>query len=126
MKASHHDKSSSQQTNAYQCSALAQILECLHILQHKAFDLFKIGADLLVWRYDSSRHDSRPWTSAYNPSHESARWQSAVAVAIEAMDGKSAQVAPGAMFFRSAVQAPSSFFRSRTRIATIGHQVFYR
>lgn len=65
-------------------------------------------------------------TSSYNPRRDTAAWESAVSVSREAREGASADVAPGAMFFRAAYAAPTGFFRTRTRVATLGDHVFYR
>jgi N-acetylmuramoyl-L-alanine amidase len=65
-------------------------------------------------------------TATYNPRRDTAAWENAVSVSREARDGASADVAPGAMFFRAAYAPPSGFFRNRTRVATLGDHVFYR
>ena len=60
----------------------------------------------------------------YNPPRD-ARWRRALEVARDARDGVSAPVVGNALFFRAAY-ASSAFFRSRTRVATLGDHVFYR
>ena len=65
-------------------------------------------------------------TTRYHPRTDSASWASALAVAVEARSGKAEAVVPGALFFRAGYAAPSSFFRSRTRVASVGDHVFYR
>jgi len=65
-------------------------------------------------------------TTRYHPDRDSAQWQTAVAVAFEALSGKAHTVVPGALFFRAAYAAPTNFFKNRTRIAALGDHVFYR
>jgi N-acetylmuramoyl-L-alanine amidase len=65
-------------------------------------------------------------TSSYEPRRDTPAWDSAVSVSREARRGASVDVAPGAMFFRAAYAAPTGFFRSRVRVATLGDHVFYR
>ena len=65
-------------------------------------------------------------TAAYNPAQDGAAWADAVEVARTVLTGSADDVAPGAMFFRSAAHPASIFFRSRQRIAAVGAQIFYR
>ena len=60
----------------------------------------------------------------YTPPRD-ARWRRAVEIARDARDGVSEPVVGNALFFRAAY-ADSAFFRSRTRVATLGDHVFYR
>lgn len=61
---------------------------------------------------------------AYDPSGDS-RWSHSLSIALQAMAGEGANVAPGALFFH-AVGYKSSFFRSRLRVTQIAGHVFYR
>lgn len=61
---------------------------------------------------------------AYNPPRD-ARWRRALDVSRDARDGVSAPVVGNALFFR-ATWGSSAFFRTRTRVATLGGHVFYR
>jgi N-acetylmuramoyl-L-alanine amidase len=61
---------------------------------------------------------------AYNPAHDG-RWHTALDVARDARDGRSAPVVGGALFFRTA-QGNATFFRTRTRVASLGDHIFYR
>jgi len=65
-------------------------------------------------------------TTRYHPNRGSSQWQTAVAVAFEALSGKAQSIVPGALFFRAAYAAPTGFFKGRTRIAALGDHVFYR
>ncbi|SFS12695.1 cell wall hydrolase [Sphingomonas jatrophae] len=65
-------------------------------------------------------------TAAYEPAREGAAWATAVAVSREALEGAADPVAPGALFYHAAYQAPTSFFRGRQRVATLGDHIFYR
>ncbi len=65
-------------------------------------------------------------TASYNPSRDSAQWESAVAVSRQARDGTADAVAPGALFYHAAYAAAGSFFRSRQRVVTLGDHIFYR
>lgn len=65
-------------------------------------------------------------TDAYSPRRDTADWQTAVAIARDALSGTSDPVAPGAMFFRASYSQPNSFFRTRPRVASIGGHIFYR
>ncbi len=65
-------------------------------------------------------------TGSYNPRRDTDRWASAVEVSREAIAGAAQAVVPGAMFYHAAYQAPNAFFRTRTRISTIGDHIFYR
>lgn len=65
-------------------------------------------------------------TAAYSPRRDTADWQTAVAIARDALSGTSDPVAPGAMFFRASYSQPNSFFRTRPRVAAIGGHIFYR
>lgn len=117
-------------------------LECMaKVVLHEAGNQPRAGqlavAQLIVNRVESGRFAdtvcgvvNQPGqffqTSRYNPRRDTAAWASAVAVSREASAGQSADVAPGAMFFRAAYAAPTGFFRTRTRVATLGDHVFYR
>jgi spore germination cell wall hydrolase CwlJ-like protein len=65
-------------------------------------------------------------TAAYNPHRDTERWASAVEVSREAMAGGANEVVPGAMFYHAAYRAPNAFFRTRTRLSTVGDHTFYR
>lgn len=65
-------------------------------------------------------------TAAYHPDTSSASWAESVSVAREAMSGAAPSVAPGALFFHAAFQAPRAFFRSRQRVTMLGGNIFYR
>lgn len=65
-------------------------------------------------------------TRAYHPDRDSGDWQTAVAVAREALAGSAEDAAGGALYFHAAYRPRSGFFRSRQRVAAIGSQVFYR
>ena len=117
-------------------------LECMaKVVVHEAGNQARAGqlavAQLIMNRLESGRFADTICgvvnqrgqffqTSAYNPRRDTALWAGAVSVAREARDGVTADVAPGAMFFRAAYAAPSGFFRSRTRVVTLGDHVFYR
>lgn len=64
--------------------------------------------------------------SSYHPDESSDGWQQSVGVARDALRGSGADAAPGALFFRAAYVAPTSFFRTRQRVAAIGDHIFYR
>lgn len=61
---------------------------------------------------------------AYNPSSDP-RWQTSQRLAVEAVNGKGRNNAPGAFFFRTA-GFQSAFFRSRPHIARLGGLDFHR
>jgi N-acetylmuramoyl-L-alanine amidase len=65
-------------------------------------------------------------TASYNPRRDSAAWANAVEVSRQAMGGQGEAVVPGAIFFHAAYAAPNAFFRTRTRLTTVGDHVFYR
>ena len=65
-------------------------------------------------------------TRAYNPPRDTDDWQTALAIARTTLEGSAETAAPGAIYFHAAYRAPSSFFRSRQRVASIGGQIFYR
>lgn len=65
-------------------------------------------------------------TAAYRPDRDGDGWAGAMAVARDVLRGEAAPVAPGALFFRAAYSPPSSFFRSRQRVAAVGAHIFYR
>ncbi len=62
---------------------------------------------------------------AYSPPQD-ARWATAVAVSMEALGNAEREVAPGALFFHASYQKPTTFFRTRTPVATLGSHIFYR
>lgn len=64
-------------------------------------------------------------TSAYRPKQDGT-WEGALDVARDTLSGEEEQVVPGAIFFRAAYAAPTSFFRTRQRVAAVGDHVFYR
>ncbi|TVV73279.1 cell wall hydrolase [Sphingomonas solaris] len=122
--------------------AIDDQLECMaKVVLHEAGNQPRDGqlavAQLIVNRVESGRFAdtvcgvvNQPGqffrTASYNPRRDSAAWASAVSVSREATAGRSADVVEGAMFFRAAYSAPDSFFRTRTRVATLGDHVFYR
>lgn len=65
-------------------------------------------------------------TTRYHPRRDSATWKMAVQVALDARAGKADDVSRGALFYRAGYVAPTSFFRTRTRVATLGDHIFYR
>ena len=65
-------------------------------------------------------------TASYNPDRAGEAWATAIEVSREALRGAAAAVAPGALFYHAAYQAPTGFFRTRQRIAALGDHVFYR
>lgn len=65
-------------------------------------------------------------TGSYHPDRNSQAWTRAVAVSRDAVQRVSPAVAPGALFYHAAYQAPSRFFRGRQRVAVLGDHVFYR
>jgi N-acetylmuramoyl-L-alanine amidase len=65
-------------------------------------------------------------TATYNPDRSGAQWKSAVAVSRAARRGATAEVVPGALFFRASYSAATRFFRGRQQIASLGGHVFYR
>ena len=65
-------------------------------------------------------------TASYNPRRDSQRWATAVEVARQAMEGDGEQVVQGALFYHAAYQSPNAFFRTRTRLSTVGDHIFYR
>ena len=122
--------------------AIDSELECMaKVVVHEAGNQPRAGklavAQLIVNRRDSGRFAdticgvvNQPGqffrTSSYHPRRDTATWASAVEVSREARRRESADVAPGAMFFRAAYAAPTGFFRTRTRVVTLGDHVFYR
>lgn len=117
-------------------------LECMaKVVVHEAGNQSRAGqlavAQLIVNRLESGRFAdtvcgvvNQPGqffqTASYNPRRDGDAWRTAVSVSREAREGRTADVAPGAMFFRAAYAAPTSFFRTRTRVVTLGDHVFYR
>jgi spore germination cell wall hydrolase CwlJ-like protein len=117
-------------------------LECMaKVVHHEAGNQSHRGqlavAQIIMNRVESGRFASticgvanQPGqffrTAAYNPSRDTDQWRSAVAVAREARDGTSADVVPGALFFRAAYSSTTSFFRTRQQVASLGDHVFYR
>jgi spore germination cell wall hydrolase CwlJ-like protein len=65
-------------------------------------------------------------TASYKPRRDSERWANAVEVSRQAMAGEGEAVVPGAVFYHAAYAAPNAFFRSRTKLASVGDHVFYR
>lgn len=66
-------------------------------------------------------------TSSYHPRRDSDRWSNAVEVAREAIEGDGEQVVQGgALFYHASYQSPNAFFRTRTRLSTVGDHIFYR
>ncbi len=117
-------------------------LECMtKVVVHEAGNQPRAGklavAQLILNRAESGRFPdsicgvvNQPGqffqTSSYNPRRDTATWASAMEVSREARSRQTADVAPGAMFFRAAYTAPTGFFRGRTRVVTLGDHVFYR
>ncbi|WP_156679249.1 cell wall hydrolase [Sphingomonas profundi] len=117
-------------------------LECMaKVVLHEAGNQPRAGqlavAQLIVNRMESGRFAdtacgvvNQPGqffqTASYNPRRDTDAWAAAVEVSREAQARQTADVAPGAMFFRAAYAAPTGFFRTRTRVVTLGDHVFYR
>ncbi len=117
-------------------------LECMaKVVVHEAGNQSRAGqlavAQLIVNRVESGRFADTICgvvnqrgqffqTSSYNPRRDTPMWASALDVSREAQLGRTADVAPGAMFFHAAYAAPTSFFRTRTRVVKLGDHVFYR
>ncbi|WP_349982172.1 cell wall hydrolase [Sphingomonas carotinifaciens] len=59
---------------------------------------------------------------AYNPSRTTSRWTNAIRIATETLNGLGEEVAPGALFFRSA----RATLKQRIRIVQIADHIFYR
>jgi len=59
---------------------------------------------------------------AYRPSRTDGRWNTAMAIAIDTLQGEGDDVVPGALFFHSA----GASMPTRTRIAQIAGHTFYR
>jgi N-acetylmuramoyl-L-alanine amidase len=59
------------------------------------------------------------------PQNDSARWRTALAVAMVAEEKHLAQVAPGALFYHAASMRPTWSHRHQ-KVAQIGDQIFYR
>jgi spore germination cell wall hydrolase CwlJ-like protein len=64
-------------------------------------------------------------TSRYNPRRDTPIWKAAVAVTQQALDERTPEVVPGAMYFR-AVYASNSGLRNRTPAGKVGLHIFYR
>lgn len=116
-------------------------LECMaKVVHHEAGNQGRTGklavAQLMLNRVESGRFAdtlcgvaAQPGqffdVASYAPRHD-ANWDDSLAIAREARDGRAADVAPGALFFHAAYTATPRFFRSRTRVMTLGDHVFYR
>ena len=122
--------------------AIDEELECMaKVVVHEAGNQPRAGqlavAQLIQNRMESGRFAdticgvvNQPGqffkTASYNPRRDTDTWSSAVEVSREARARRTADVAPGAMFFRAAYAAQTGFFRTRTRVVTLGDHVFYR
>ena len=117
-------------------------LECMaKVVHHEAGNQSRRGqiavAQTIMNRIESGRFASticgvanQPGqffrTSSYNPDRSGAQWKSALSVAREVRSGDTAEVAPGALFFRASYASATRFFRGRQQVATLGDHVFYR
>jgi N-acetylmuramoyl-L-alanine amidase len=117
-------------------------LECMaKVVHHEAGNQSRKGqlavAQLIMNRVESGRFAGTICgvanqrgqffrTDSYNPRRDTDSWQNAVEVSREARDGRSDEVAPGALFFHAAYASGGSFFQSRQRVTTLGGNVFYR
>lgn len=63
--------------------------------------------------------------AAYRPADDG-RWRTALSVAREAMKDDTAQIVPGALFYRAKFGRSPSFMRSRQQLAVLGDHIFYR
>ncbi|WP_298091944.1 cell wall hydrolase [uncultured Sphingomonas sp.] len=59
---------------------------------------------------------------SYNPPRTTSRWTNAIRIATETLNGLGEEVAPGALFFRSA----RATLKQRIRIVQIADHIFYR
>lgn len=117
-------------------------LECMaKVVHHEAANQARRGqlavAQLIMNRVESGRFPRTICgvtnqrgqffdTASYNPRRDDKRWRTAVEVAAEARDGDAEHVVPKAMFYHAAYQAPTSWFRTRTRVTKLGDHIFYR
>jgi spore germination cell wall hydrolase CwlJ-like protein len=94
-------------------------------------------AHVMLNRVRSSRFPDTLCAVAYQPKqfsyihrHQiretSARWQSALDVARNVLAGKTEDTSGGALFFHARRIKPNSFFRTRTRVASVEDHIFYR
>jgi N-acetylmuramoyl-L-alanine amidase len=117
-------------------------LECMaKVVHHEAGNQTRQGqlavAQTIMNRIESGRFASticgvanQPGqffqTSAYNPDRSGAQWKTALSVSREARRGSTADVAPGALFFRASYASANRFFRGRQQVASLGGHIFYR
>ena len=117
-------------------------LECLaKVVMHEAANQPREGqlavAQLIVNRVGQDRFGenvcevvNQPGqffrTASYNPRRDGERWANAVEVSRQAMEGDAEAVVPGAVFYHAAYTRPNAFFRTRTKLASVGDHVFYR
>lgn len=117
-------------------------LECIaKVVHHEASNQSRLGqlavAQLIVNRMESGRFPPTACgvanqrgqffpTAGYNPARDTDRWHSAMDVAREALAGHGQDVLPGAIFYHAAYQQPTSWFRTRTVVGTVGDHIFYR
>lgn len=122
-------------------AALDPELECMaKVVHHEAANQSRRGqlavAQLIMNRVRSGRfadticgvaHQRGQFfdTRRYHPRQD-ARWETAVEVSRQARDGAAPAVMPGAMFYHAAYQAPTGWFRTRTKLASLGDHIFYR
>jgi len=127
---------------ADETAAVDPELECMaKVVHHEAGNQSRQGqlavAQLIVNRMESGRFAdticgvaNQPGqffqTASYNPDRSGAQWKSALAVSRQARRGTTADVVPGALFFRASYASATRFFRSRQQVATLGGHVFYR
>jgi N-acetylmuramoyl-L-alanine amidase len=127
---------------ADESAAVDAELECMaKVVHHEAGNQSRRGqiavAQTIMNRIESGRFASticgvanQPGqffrTSSYNPDRSGAQWKSALSVAREVRSGDTADVAPGALFFRASYASATRFFRGRQQVATLGDHVFYR
>ncbi|MFD1951437.1 cell wall hydrolase [Sphingomonas arantia] len=135
------DDNADQDTPEETATLDAETLCMAKVVHHEAGNQSREGqlavAQTILNRKDSGRfartvcgvvHQRNQYfdTTRYHPNRGTAQWEAAVSVAYEAMSGKAQDVVPGALFFRAAYAAPTNFFKSRTRVASLGDHVFYR
>jgi N-acetylmuramoyl-L-alanine amidase len=117
-------------------------LECMaKVVHHEAGNQTRQGqlavAQTIMNRIESGRFASticgvanQPGqffqTSAYNPDRSGEQWKSALSVSREARRGSTADVVPGALFFRASYASATRFFRGRQQVASLGGHIFYR
>lgn len=117
-------------------------LECMaKVVDHEAANQPREGqlavAHVMINRVLSGKFPNSLCGVAYQPrqfsfihSHRiregSQRWETAQAIAREALSGLARDTSAGALFFHARYIAPNSFFRTRTRVAALEDHIFYR